>query len=321
MQRPSDLPQLAFLPTFEAAGRLGSFKAAAEELRVTPSAVSQQIKTLEETLGSLLFERRGRAIVLTRVGASYLEEVQQALAAIASASRRLRRRTDVRALRLSVPDFIAYEFLLPRLSSFQARFPSVELNLEVSSRLAEFSTSDVDAALRVAGESWPGLKSQALGAAWVSPVCSQELAASLKSVAQLREHTLIEVRGQERNGWHAFMQKHGVATLPKMLVFEGYLEALLAAEQGLGVAFGVFPMTSNWVLNHRLAVPLPIRMSLRAKIQFVHRISDPDAPLYTKVIQWLREQYEALPALPEGRLVDVREGRSTGAARRDKAQR
>jgi LysR family transcriptional regulator, glycine cleavage system transcriptional activator len=305
-----DLPPLHFLPAFEAAGRLCSFKAAAAELHVTPSAISQQLKAIEDALGVPLFERRGRNIRLTAAGDSYLRDVQQLLSAAAGATRRLRQHSAQRVLRLSTPDFVAYDFMLARLSQFRAQFPGLELSLEATAHVIDFATCDSDAAIRVADGTWPGLTWHPLGDAQVAPVCAARLARTIHSSAHLLQHTLIELRSQERRGWRAFMKKQALPEPAQVLRFDGYLEALRAAEQGLGVAFGIFPFATEWVTSGRLAVPLPMRVPFSGKIGFVHRKADARDPLYAALATWLRQQYATLPALPSGRV--LRRGRSRG---------
>lgn len=297
------LPPLHFLPAFEATGRLESVKAAATELRITPSAVSQQLRAIEEALGFALFERRARAVRLTAAGAEYLREVQQALASVAGAGRRLRARGPDRVLRISMADYLAYEFMLPRLSSFRARFPHVELGLDVSPRVVDFETCDMDAAIRIADGRWPGLVSHAIGDACVTPVCHPRMAAAIRKPADLPGQTLIELRAQSRRGWRAFMRKLGEREPDAILAFDGYLETLRAAEQGMGVTFGIFPLITEWVRSRRLAVPLALRVPFVDKICLVYRRADVRDPLYAELLAWLREEYRTLPALESGRLV------------------
>lgn len=297
-----DLPPLQLLLAFDAAGRLGSFKAAAAQLHLTPSAISHQLKELELALGTQLFARDGRAVRLTAAGALYLREIQQALAAIASATCRLRSRANHRVVRLSMDNFIACEFMLPRLAAFRERFPSVELSLIPSTRLLDFAAEPLDAAIRIGARPWPGLVDHALGEAWVAPVCSRARAEALHTVAELSAHPLIEVRDQRR-GWSAFLRKHGASPAVERLYFDGYLETMRAAEQSLGVAFGVFPMTTSWVNDGSLCVPLALRSRLAAEVCFVYREADAADPLYAELACWLRAQYEALPTLPSGRIV------------------
>jgi LysR family transcriptional regulator, glycine cleavage system transcriptional activator len=298
------LPPLHFLPAFEAAGRLKSFKAAAAELHLTASAVSQQLRAIEEALGTVLFERKLRSVELTAAGTTYLQEIQQALTAISGASERVRAGSQQRELRLSLPDFVAYELVLPALKRFRARFPGVELRLDVTQRVLDFQTCEVDAAIRVADGPWSMLTVESLGAAEVALVCAPELVGSIHGVADLHAHTLIQQRGQERRGWSAFLSRNGQrAPRPEqVLTFDGYLETLRAAEQGLGVAFGVFPMASAWVSGGRLAVPLPLRIPFSDKIQFVYRNEDARGALHRAVGAFMREEYAALPALPSGRV-------------------
>src|ERR1700689_2044633 len=111
-------PSLRFLKTFHIAAKLGSFKAAAEELSVTASAVSHQIKVLERQLGLSLFERGPRSLSLTAAGALYLENIDALFSRLESVTEQLRRRFSREVVRLQVPPFFASELLVPRLSSF-----------------------------------------------------------------------------------------------------------------------------------------------------------------------------------------------------------
>jgi len=302
-----DLPPLQLLPAFEAAGRLGSFKAAAREQHVTPSAVSQQLKALETALGVPLFERRAHGVVLTSEGQHYLEVVRHALADLASAGRRARRRMRRECLRLSTVDFFAYEFLLPRLSAFRTRFPGVELRLETSMEVLDFDQCEVDAAIRVGGGPWPSLSTLPVGRSSVAVVCSAQRARRVRSQAQLFDHTLIELRGQEHRGWHAMLAARGLPrSRVEVLTFDSYFETMLAAEQGLGMAFGLFPMTTHWVTSGRLAVPLAQRLALPGSISLVHRVNDRDAAFFADFAVWLSEQYAPLPSLAAGRIAPPR---------------
>lgn len=303
MTKAQDLPPLGFLPAFEAAGRLGSFKSAANELHVTPSAVSQQIKALEASLGIALFRRSGRLVQLTEEGAAYLVDVRQALGDLTIAGRRLRRRSGARVLRISTVPFWAFEIMLPRLSAFHAAFPSFELRMETSMQLVDFAVSDIDAAIRIGGGPWPGLTTRNLGVAHVTPVCSPALAKHIHKPSDLRTQTLIDIRGQEHRGWRAFLKNNRIhADSAKWLSLETYFETMRAAEQGLGVAFGVFPMTSAWLLDGRIAAPFEWRNVLPGHVSLVHRIADNDRFPFAAIAEWLTAEYNTLPPLPPGRI-------------------
>lgn len=315
-----ELPPLALLPAFEAAGRLHSFKGAALELHLTPSAISQQIKALEDALGVALFERRGRTVVLSQEGSEYLRDVKQLLADLASATRRLRRRSDPNVLRISTMDFVAYEFLFPRLPAFRARFPGIELRIESSTNVIDFETSDFDAALRLGGAMLPGLSVTLLGPLNATPVCSPELARAIPDdMHSGYDHPLIELRGQEHRGWHALVKAQGIEKRVQFITLETYFETMRAAEQGLGIAFGLFPLTTEWVLQGRLAAPLSIRASLEGGVMWIYRAND-RRPWLAEVGAWLREQYATLPELPSGRIVHGRLARSAKQRRTTKTK-
>jgi LysR family glycine cleavage system transcriptional activator len=148
------LPPLGGLRAFEAAARHSSFAAAAAELGVTPGAVSQQVKALEDHLGVILFERRPQSLVLTAAGRGYAAPLSDAFDAIAAATRRLvpaRRRT---VLTLVMPTVFAVGWLLPRLDRFQAAHPAIELRLRSSHRTAAPGIEGVDAAIRHGRAGW-----------------------------------------------------------------------------------------------------------------------------------------------------------------------
>ena len=298
-----DLP-LSFLPTFEAAGRLGSFKAAALALHVTPSAVSQQIKALEEALGVALFERRGRTVALTDVGREYLEDVRRALGDLTVAATRLRERRARSVLRLTTVPLVAHEFLLPRRAAFQALFPDLELQVEATMAVVDLQTSELDAALRVGGGPWPGLVTRPIGQALAAPVCSAERAARVRTLADLQREPLLEVRGQEHRTFEPLLRSQGLSAhdAPR-LRFETCLETLHAAQHGLGVALGIFPFASQWVESGRVAVPLAERIALPGQVSLVHRHADDARFPFAALARWLTEQFASLSLLPPGRRV------------------
>jgi LysR family glycine cleavage system transcriptional activator len=297
-----DVP-LSFLPTFEAAGRLGSFAAAAAELHLTPSAISQQIRALEDAIGVPLFERSGRTAMLTRAGESYLLEVRQSLGELAASTSRLQRRTEGSVLRMSTVALAAHEFLLPRLAAFRDRFPSVELRIETSNECVDFRVTDFDAALRV-GEGWPDVTCHLIGDVELAPVCSHELAREIHSVADLTRYTLLDQGGLGQLQLSALQAKCGVPQLPAANTwrFETCFEALRAAEHGL-VAFAVFPVATSWVSSARLSVPLADRLPISGRVWFVHREHDESRFPFRAMADWLRAQHEALPMLPAGRIM------------------
>ena len=286
------LPPLNLLPAFEAAGRCGSFKAAAKELHLTPSAVSQQIKALEDALGVPLFERSSRAVTLTEAGRTYLEDVKQLLLDLEAATRRLRRHERPEVLRVSTTTFVASEFLIPRLAAFRESFPEVELRIESSTHLVDLTTGEFDAALRVTAHPAPGTRTLRIGSLTAAPVCAPMLAHGVESVDDILQHRLIELRSFADRGWKATFG----ASEEQILTFDTYLETMRAAEQGLGFAFAIFPLTTDWVRRGRLAAPVALREEFGPGLQWVCRASE-RRPLADAVGTWLAEQAAGLPAL------------------------
>jgi LysR family glycine cleavage system transcriptional activator len=248
--------------------------------------------------------------MLTRQGQLYCEEVRCALRDLADAGRRARARSSARVVRLCTVDVLAYEFLIPRLPAFQARFPKIELRIETSMRVVELQSSELDCALRVRGRAGPGLVSVPIGPVVASPICSAQLARKVRGERDLTRQTLIEMRGAGEDIWQSLLKARGIAADQlQLLSFESYFETLKAAERGLGVAIGLFPTTTEWVLSGRLAVPLGLRVPVEGGVYMVFRANDPRRELLTEIAAWLKAQYAKLPALPESRVDGRRDKR------------
>ena len=189
------LPSLSALRVFEAAGRHESFTLAADELHVTTSAVSRQIRALEDELGLRLFERRPRGIELTKEGAAYLAEVGDALRRLEQASAALRMGGERRVLRLSVLASFAGNWLVPRLPAFERAHPGIDLVMEATTRYADFKREPVDLAIRFGKGRWDGLHAESLLPLEFYPVCRPECVRGdppLRRLADLARHTWLE---------------------------------------------------------------------------------------------------------------------------------
>ena len=147
---PRRLPPLNALRAFEASARLGSFVAAAAELRVSSAAVSQQVRRLERYLDTLLFQRLARGLVLTEQGRDYLPELSAGFALLGESTARLRTQRAGGVLTLTAIAAFANGWLLPRLHRFRERAPRIELVLRTSRALADFKREDIDLAIRFA---------------------------------------------------------------------------------------------------------------------------------------------------------------------------
>jgi LysR family glycine cleavage system transcriptional activator len=257
---PASLPPLNGLLVFEAAARHLSFTRAAAELNVTQTAVSHQIRRLEEQLGLRLFVRRNRALELTREAREYLPAVRAAFQDLRVATQRLLhgKRDDV--LTVSTIVSVAAKWLVPRLAAFQETHPEIEVRIATGTRLVDFRREEVDVAIRYGRGHWPGLRADWLMAEELFPVCAPSLLTGPKPLNRpedLVHHTLLHVElGADE--WQLWLTATG---LPPRLAtqrgmrFDDRLMALQAAMDGLGVAIGHAPLVEADIAAGRLVVP------------------------------------------------------------------
>jgi DNA-binding Lrp family transcriptional regulator len=170
---PAMRPSPNGLRTFEAAARLMSFTRAADELNVTQTAVSRQIRRLEEQLQKRLFVRKNRALALTRDAADYLPAIRAAFDDLRRATERLQRPERKALLTVSTTTSLAAKWLVTRVASFQDAHPGIEVRLTTSPHLVDFQREEVDMAVRYGRGNWPGLTAQRLMAEDIFPVCSR----------------------------------------------------------------------------------------------------------------------------------------------------
>ena len=234
------LPPLNALKAFEAAARHLSVKTAAEELSVTPGAVSQMLKTLELHLGRKLFDRVNRGIVLTEAGRNYLPPVRNAFRQIAEASRRVAAEEESNMLTVSVTPFFASAWLVPRLNSFQSAYPGIDLRIVTSTRLADFTRDGVDVAIRHGLGRYPGLNSEHVLAVAMIPVAAPSLVARRgmpAKVADLLDWPLVQ--DTDRKGWALWFEAQGLAeaapTRGASFDDSGLLLSAIIAGQGAGL--------------------------------------------------------------------------------------
>lgn len=247
------LPPLNTLRLFEAAGRHLSFKLAAEELNLTPSAVSHGIQTLEDWLGVPLFARGHRAIALTAAGQAYLPGVRQALEGIAGATEAVPGRAPSGRLAVSVAPSFALRWLIPRLTRFQTRHPDIDITIDTAHRQVEFPRDGVDAAIRRGHGGWVGVEAVRLVGEDLVPVCTPALAATLTTPADLDRATLLHVVSVS-DDWDTWVSLGDGPALDtrRGLRFDTIHMALEAAVQGLGVAMGRLPIVLPEIAAGRL---------------------------------------------------------------------
>ncbi len=252
MLRSVSLPAMR---AFEAAARTGSFRAAAAELGLSPSAISHAIFTLERSLGTALFERNGRTIVLSADGEQLMRHVGEAF-------EELRRGVDAvtnrgpQLLRLhSAPSF-ATQWLSPRLPDFLQSNLEINVRLSASTDYASFANDECDADI-VYGPARPGPGSLGLGREIVTPVCAPALADRIAAPSDLLSLPLIQSdRKQVR--WTDWFAENGVAPPSQQgrLRFDRSFLAIMAAANGLGVALESTRLAERELADGRLVAPL-----------------------------------------------------------------
>jgi len=235
------LPPLNSLKAFEAAARHLSFTRAAAELNVTQAAISHQIKGLEDRLGVLLFRRLNRTLLLTDEGQSLLPPLSDALDMLASAVARLARQDQAGVLTLSTLDSIAASWLVPRIGKFRALHPDIDVRISSSDDIVDFSSGDIDMALRYSHGKYPGMENILLMSESLFPVVSPlllEKIGPLEKPSDLMHFPLLH--DDMRDDWAAWMEAAGVSGIDvsRGPSFSHSNHVVQAAVAGEGVALG-----------------------------------------------------------------------------------
>ena len=288
------LPSLNGLRAFEAAAWHLSFTRAASELNVTQTAISHQIRRLEQELGVRLFVRQNRALELTAEARDYLPGIRAAFNDLRVATDRLLRRDDDHVLTISTLASLAAKWLLPRLATFQEAHPGIDVRITTSTALVDFRTGDVDAAIRYGRGHWPGLRADWLMADELFPVCSPALLTGdkpLRCPEDLAGQTLLHTSGGYDDDWRLWLTAAGLpSSIPKLpgLTFDLILLTVQAAIDGAGVAMGRTSYVEADIAKGRLVVPFKIALPADAGFYLVSPEAKADPPKLRAFRQWLK---------------------------------
>jgi LysR family glycine cleavage system transcriptional activator len=290
---PRDLPPIDALRAFARAARTLSFKRAATELHLSPSALGRRIQSLEEHLGTPLFRRLNPGLELTEAGVRYRQSVDAALDRLAAAQEDLAPSSQ-RRLRVSALASFSESWLVPHLPEFEALHPEVSLEVEATLRYADFASDPVDVALRFGAGPWDGLHSEPIVELEVFPVCSPALAAGdppLREPRDLAQHTLIHVT-QVPDAWRSWLRSAGQeALVPRREVrYDHVALALSAAESGQGIALGADLLCDARLHEGRLCRPFDLAVRSEPTYHFVCRPEDLDDELIRAFRDWLVER-------------------------------
>ena len=239
-----DLPPLRALTAFEAAARLGSFRMAADELGITRSAVSHQIKLLEDRLDIQLFRRDARKAELTQLGQTYYPTVRDAFDQIEAQTKALRPSNTDNELTIQVYVTVALKWLIPRLHDFERKYPDVKVRLSTSYFDWDFDERNVDVGLILARNKLPGHYYRPLFKSYLTPICGPMI--KLKLLDDIKKHKLIDVYTAEED-WQIWLDAAGVKAVKpaNRLSVDSYILAQEAAIEGRGLAMTIGPFASE----------------------------------------------------------------------------
>ena len=288
------LPPLNALRAFEATARHLSMVRAAEELHVTPGAISQQVKQLEDLVGQPLF-KRGKALALSDAGQTALPLLSDAFDRLERAAAQLRAGTGEGPLVVSTPPTFAARWLVPRLEDFQARHPEIELRLLATRRLVDFAVEDVDLAIRFGTGDFPGLRVERLMPEALVPVAAPSVSEGIAAVADIAQRPLLDDEQHSGNqiipDWETWLAYQGV-TLEGPLRILHFGESNLviqAAVAGLGIALVWRSLVEEDLKAGRLVRLLDQAMDTRMAYHLVMPPNRIDLPKVAAFRAWLLE--------------------------------
>lgn len=292
MHRTHELPPLSTLRPFEAAVRLGSFKAAAEELNVTQSAISHQINALEAYFHTKLFVRQGNKLVLTRDGSAYGGIVVKALAELSKASGTLLSKGQDNLLKVTASPSFAMFAALPCLDDFKSRNRSLELRLEARNTAVDFELEDIDAAILVGSAPFPGLHSHRLFQSRMTPLAHPILVQKFGRVTTAKELArmpLIELNIVPGLWERLFASlDRNIKLDQSRLSSDSLITAIQMAEAGVGALLAPFPLLTSLVSAGRLEILYETSMPLgQPDFYLVCRKTDVAKPKVKALRLWL----------------------------------
>jgi LysR family glycine cleavage system transcriptional activator len=295
MRRP--LPPLNALKSFEAAARLGSFRAAGDEMCVSHSAISYHVKQLESHLGLSLFRRDPRALSLTPSGRILYATVRDAFTRISDTAERLLAPRGDDVLSIVLYSTLTIRWLIPRLPSFEAAHPTLKLRLMTSQWDVDFSRDEVDACVLLGPRQFADLDYTYLFSSHVFPVASPELCARMPRLtpADLSQVPLLQVH-PSRHDWSIWLQAAGVPDIDpnRGLAFDSYDHALATARQGQGVALAMEVYVADELERGELVEPFaPLRAAHPSDWWYVCRHEQVDLPKIRVFRDWLLSEIAA----------------------------
>lgn len=295
------LPPLNSLRAFEAAARHLSFTKAAEELHVTPAAVSQQVKALEDYCSVPLFRRLTRALMLTDAGQAVLPALKESFDLLGDVTERLMAEQHAGVLTVSVAPSFGSKWLVPRLERFRVAHPDFDVRIDASDGLANFVADGVDIAIRYGRGVYDNLRSECLITDVSFPVCSPKLLESgrpLERPEDLAQHTLIHVQWKMEQehaaNWRMWLRAAGAegVDFERGPRFSEDSMAVQAAIEGHGVALGSIALVGHDLREGRLVRPFPSSVTEETSFSYfvVYPENKAGNPKVMAFRDWLMEE-------------------------------
>lgn len=293
---PDSLPPLRALRAFEATARHASVTLAAEELHVTPGAVSVQIRELESNLGVSLFTRLPRRLILTAAGERYFPVIREAFRTVRAATADVIAQSQRQVITIACTPSIAVQWLVPRLGALEQQMPDVDIRVSPSTRVMDFSRDAIDLAIRHSSGHHDGLTSEKLLDDKIMPACSPALLDRLGPIRRpddLRRFPLLHC--EDRREWREWLDSTGATHVdashgPLFINSNGEIEA---AKAGLGVAMVRLSLIEKELVEGVLVVPLPQGLVSDMAYYLVYPPMMLDRPTARSVRDWLVAEAKA----------------------------
>lgn len=281
------------LKAVESAGRLGSLQRAADELGVSPGAISQHLIRAEKQLGRPVFSRTPRGLVPTEFGVRLLARLSSGFGELDAALALADDNRD-RALTVSVAPVLASKWLVPRLARFRADHPDIRIRIDATTDLVDLDASDVDLALRVGRGNWPGVRLKRLLAQEVFPVCAPLLAGRLRQPSDLKRAPIVLDAGWP-GGWDAWLAPYGL-TESDFGAPDSFTDAALcldAAIAGQGVMLAWQTLAVDALSAGLLVAPFRASVDTGNAYYAVTSMARPESPRVKAFVAWVEAEMAA----------------------------
>lgn len=289
------MPSLKALRAFQVAGRHLSFKLAADELCITASAVSHQIKNLEAFLDINLFVRKTRALELTSPGKIYFEFLDGMFARLEAETHQLRAEYGRSVIRLCVPPFFASELLLPKLSEFKSLMQGTDIRVMTQPSMMKVHPADADLSILLGAGDWPDLQTIPLFSRRVMTACSPGLKEKFgfSSYSDLDGRTLI-VHENRPQSWVNWAKALGIPPprAGQIYRFDSMSAVVQAAAEGHGVALVSWPLSQRWFESGALVRALGDQVETKEKFYVAHRAEERDREEVARLAEWIVDEFQ-----------------------------